>query len=173
MPQAARKSSPQGSNTRMIKKKDGTVVYVAKKTAVQHGGVRKPHRFRPGTVALREIRRYQKSTDLLMRKRPFQRQVRAIAAEYRPDTRFSRTALHVLQEGAEAELVELFQHANNMCCDFGSKTLNVKGIKHVLINRGKEDYYDRGTVYTAQASASASASASAAPMPYYSDSEEE
>jgi histone H3 len=40
------------------------------------GGVRKPHRYRPGTVALREIRRYQKGTDLLIRKLPFQRLVR-------------------------------------------------------------------------------------------------
>ena len=43
------------------------------------GGVKKPHRYRPGTVALREIRRYQKSTELLIRKLPFQRLVREIA----------------------------------------------------------------------------------------------
>jgi histone H3 len=41
--------------------------------------VKKPHRYRPGTVALREIRKYQKSTDLLLRKLPFQRLVREIA----------------------------------------------------------------------------------------------
>ena len=43
------------------------------------GGVKKPHRYRPGTVALREIRKYQKSTELLIRKLPFQRLVREIA----------------------------------------------------------------------------------------------
>lgn len=43
------------------------------------GGVKKPHRFRPGTVALREIRKFQKSTELLIRKLPFQRLVREIA----------------------------------------------------------------------------------------------
>ena len=47
------------------------------------GGVKKPHRFRPGTVALREIRRYQKSTELLIRKLPFQRLVRAIAQDFK------------------------------------------------------------------------------------------
>ena len=47
------------------------------------GGVKKPHRFRPGTVALREIRRYQKTTELLIRKLPFQRLVREIAQEYK------------------------------------------------------------------------------------------
>src|SRR5512133_1962695 len=50
----------------------------ARKSAPATGGVKKPHRYRPGTVALREIRRYQKSTELLIRKLPFQRLVREI-----------------------------------------------------------------------------------------------
>merc|ERR1712080_686010 len=49
------------------------------------GGVKKPHRYRPGTVALREIRRYQKSTELLIRKLPFQRLVREIAQDFKTD----------------------------------------------------------------------------------------
>jgi histone H3 len=60
----------------------------ARKTAPSAGGMKKPHRYRPGTVALREIRRYQKSTDLLIRKLPFQRVVREIASEYKNDLRF-------------------------------------------------------------------------------------
>lgn len=57
----------------------------ARKTsaAAATGGVKKPHRFRPGTVALREIRRYQKSTELLIRKLPFQRLVREIAQDFK------------------------------------------------------------------------------------------
>jgi len=51
----------------------------ARRTTGITGGVKKAHRYRPGTVALREIRRYQKSTDLLIRKLPFQRLVREIA----------------------------------------------------------------------------------------------
>jgi histone H3 len=51
----------------------------ARKSAPATGGVKKPHRYRPGTVALREIRKYQKSTELLIRKLPFQRLVREIA----------------------------------------------------------------------------------------------
>uniref|UniRef100_A0A8C0B2I2 Core Histone H2A/H2B/H3 domain-containing protein n=1 Tax=Buteo japonicus TaxID=224669 RepID=A0A8C0B2I2_9AVES len=47
-----------------------------------------PHRYRPGTVALREIRRYQKSTELLIRKLPFQRLVREIAQDFKTDLRF-------------------------------------------------------------------------------------
>ena len=50
------------------------------------GGIKKAHRFRPGTVALREIRRYQKTTELLIRKIPFQRLVREIAQEFKVRT---------------------------------------------------------------------------------------
>ncbi len=78
------------------------------------GGVKKPHRYRPGTVALREIRRYQKSTDLLIRKLPFQRLVREIANECNDDLRFQSTALLALQEASEAYLVALFEDTN-MC----------------------------------------------------------
>ncbi|ETV99244.1 hypothetical protein H310_07994 [Aphanomyces invadans] len=71
--------------------------------------VKKPFRYRPGTVALREIRRYQKSTDLLIRKLPFQRLVREIAQNVRLDLRFQGSALVALQESAEAYLVSLFE----------------------------------------------------------------
>jgi histone H3 len=73
---------------------------------------RKPHRFRPGTVALREIRRYQKNTDLLIRKLPFQRLVREIAQEIKSDTRMQQSALLAIQEAAEAYLTGLFDDAN-------------------------------------------------------------
>ncbi|CAD6185671.1 unnamed protein product [Caenorhabditis auriculariae] len=69
----------------------------ARKSAPSTGGVKKPHRYRPGTVALREIRRYQKSTELLIRKLPFQRLSAAIGA---------------LQEASEAYLVGLFEDTN-------------------------------------------------------------
>ena len=76
------------------------------------GGVRKPHRYRPGTVALREIRRYQKATDLLIRKAPFQRLVHEIAKDFKSDLRFQSTAVLALQEAAEAYLVGLFEDTN-------------------------------------------------------------
>lgn len=68
--------------------------------------------YRPGTVALREIRRYQKSTELLVRKLPFQRLVREIAQEFKPDLRFQSTAVLALQEATEAYLVGLFEDTN-------------------------------------------------------------
>ncbi|TDL20177.1 histone-fold-containing protein [Rickenella mellea] len=76
------------------------------------GGVKKPHRFRPGTVALREIRRYQKSTELLIRKLPFQRLVREIAQDFKTDLRFQSSAVMALQEASEAYLVSLFEDTN-------------------------------------------------------------
>ena len=76
------------------------------------GGLKKTHRYRPGTVALREIRRYQKSTELLIRKLPFQRLVREIAQEYRSELRFQSSAIEALQEGAEAYLTGLFEDTN-------------------------------------------------------------
>ncbi|GKY95948.1 hypothetical protein MPSEU_000555400 [Mayamaea pseudoterrestris] len=84
----------------------------ARKSAPATGGVKKPHRYRPGTVALREIRRYQKSTDLLIRKLPFQRLVREIAQDFKSDLRFQGSAVLALQEAAEAYLVSLFEDTN-------------------------------------------------------------
>ena len=84
----------------------------ARKSAPAAGGVKKPHRYRPGTVALREIRRYQKSTELLIRKLPFQRLVREIAQEFKTDLRFQGSAVLALQEAAEAYLVGLFEDTN-------------------------------------------------------------
>ena len=72
----------------------------------------KPHRYRPGTVALREIRRYQKSTELLIRKLPFQRLVREIAQDFKTDLRFRSAAIGALQEASEAYLVGLFGDTN-------------------------------------------------------------
>ena len=80
--------------------------------AAVEGGVKKPHRYRPGTVALREIRRYQKSTELLIRKLPFQHLVRKIAMNYRSELRFQSAAIMALQEASEAYLVGLFEDSN-------------------------------------------------------------
>jgi len=80
----------------------------------------RPHRYKPGTVALREIRRYQKSTEVLIRRLPFQRLVREIAQNVRTDLRFQATALMALQEAAEAHLVGLFE-STNLCAIHASR----------------------------------------------------
>ena len=63
-------------------------------------------------MALREIRHYQKSTALLIRKLPFQRPVREIAQDFKMDLRFQGAAILCLQEAAEAYLVGLFEDTN-------------------------------------------------------------
>ena len=78
---------------------------------------KKKRRYKPGTVALREIRKYQKNTDLLIRKLPFQRLVREIAEDnlssrFTNGIRFQATAVLALQEAAEAYLVRKFEHSN-------------------------------------------------------------
>lgn len=77
---------------------------------------RKPHRYKPGTVALREIRRYQRTTDLLLLKLPFSRLVREIGLSLLPvdghSLRWQSQAIQALQEAAEAFMVHLFEDTN-------------------------------------------------------------
>ena len=70
---------------------------LAKNKSILSGGIKKPHRYRPGTVALHEIRRYQKSVELLIRKAPFQRLVREIVQEFKTDLRMQAAAILALQ----------------------------------------------------------------------------
>jgi len=100
-------------------------------------GVKKPHRFRPGTVALREIRRYQKSTELLIRKLPFQRLVREIAQEYKTDLRFQSAAVAALQEASEAYLVALFEDTNLCAIHAKRVTIMPKDIQLARRIRGE------------------------------------
>ena len=81
---------------------------------------RKPKRYRPGTVALREIRRYQKSTELLIRRMPFARLVREIAQDVKTDLRFQASSILALQEASEAHLVHVFERAN-LCALHGNR----------------------------------------------------
>ena len=76
------------------------------------GGLKRPMRYRPGTVALREIRRYQKTAELLIRKLPFSRLVREVTQDFKTDLRFQAQAIMALQEAAEAYLVGLFDDTN-------------------------------------------------------------
>ena len=85
----------------------------AKKAApAPAGGIKKPHRFRPGTVALREIRRFQRGTELLLRKAPFQRLVREIATSHKEGLRFQASAVAAIQEATESYVVSLLSDTN-------------------------------------------------------------
>jgi histone H3 len=109
----------------------------ARKSAPATGGVKKPHRYRPGTVALREIRKYQKSTELLIRKLPFQRLVREIAQDFKTDLRFQSSAVLALQEASEAYLVGLFEDTNLCAIHAKRVTIMPKDIQLARRIRGE------------------------------------
>ena len=110
---------------------------VARKIAAT-GGAKKPHRFRPGTVALREIRRYQKTTELLIRKMPFQRLVREIAQDFKTDLRFQSSSVMALQEASEAYLVGLFEDSN--LCAIHAKRVTIMPKDMQLAKRIRGDW---------------------------------
>ena len=83
-----------------------------KRGAGQPAAPKKPHRYRPGTMALHDIRRFQKSTELLIRRLPFQRLVWEIAQDFKGRLNFASGAILALQEVAEAYLVGLFEDTN-------------------------------------------------------------
>ena len=94
-----------------------------RRNSPQVGGVKRPRKTRPGVAALREIRKMQKSTNLLLRKMPFQRLVRELMADHESDMRFQATAVLAMQEAVEVYLVNLFTDAN--LCAIHSKRVTV------------------------------------------------
>ena len=94
-----------------------------KRGVVQSAAPKKPHRYRPGTVALREICRYQKSTEMLIRRLPFQRLVREIAQDMKGRLNFASGAILALQEAAEAYLIGLFKDTN--LCTIHAKCITI------------------------------------------------
>nr|POF04705.1 histone H3 [Quercus suber] len=129
--QTARKSTGGKAPRKQLASK------AARKSAPSTGGVKKPHRYKPGTVALREIRRYQKSTELLIRKLPFQRLVREIAQDFKSDLRFQSSAIGALQESVEAYLVSLFEDTNLCAIHAKRVTIQSKDIQLARRLRGK------------------------------------
>lgn len=105
-----------------------------KKTRVLKSDIegRKAHRWRPGTGALREIKRMQKRTDLLIQCEPFYRVVREMANDYREGTRFAADALDALQEGAEAYITKLLTEAYKLTMLEKMQTIMVRHLHAAL-----------------------------------------
>lgn len=143
--QVARKSygskspRPASKSTGGKAPRKSTASKKSRKSLPSGGGVKKPHRYRPGTVALREIRRYQKSTDLLIRKAPFQRLVREIAQDFKTDLRFQSSAIGALQEATEQYLVHLFEDTNLCAIHAKRVTIMPKDIQLARRTRGERD----------------------------------
>ena len=106
------------------------------------GGIKKPHRYHPGLLALREIQRYQQSTKNLIRRTPFNKLIKEISQEYRicpegPGTpsvqvRFQSTALAALQEATENFLIGLFEDVNLLAIHAKRVTVMPRDIRLAL-----------------------------------------
>ncbi len=96
----------------------------ARVTAQKTIAVRKPHRWCPGMVTAREIGKFQKTTDLLIKKTPFQHPVRKIALKFgKSDLQMQSTAILALQEAAEYFMVDVFSNTN--LCAMHSKHVTI------------------------------------------------
>jgi len=131
--QTARKSTGGKAPRKQLASK------AAKKATPASSGLKKTHRFKPGTVALREIRKYQKSTELLIRKAPFQRLVREIAQDYKTELRFQSNAVLALQEASESYLVGLFEDTNLCAIHAKRVTIMPKDIQLARRIRGERE----------------------------------
>ena len=119
-----------------------------RKSAAAIGGVKKPKRFRPGIAALREIRRFQKSVELLIPKLPFQRLVREIMqAQGSRDLRIQSSAVGALQEACEAYLAGVFEDTQLCALHAKRSTIMVKDMKLALRIRGsqRQEYFRKST----------------------------
>jgi histone H3 len=106
----------------------------------QMDGEKRKIRYKPGTVALREIKRYQRSTNLLLPRAPFQRVVRSIVMEHDNSLRFQSQALVALQEAAEAYLVGIFEDANLCCIHARRVTIRKQDMELARRIRGEHNY---------------------------------
>ena len=109
----------------------------ARQHAPKYGGVKRPHRYRPGTIALREIRKYQKTTELLIAKVPFQRLVKEIAQDFHTDLRFQSSAMLCLQEASEDFLTGLFADTNLCAIHARRVTITPKDLQLARRLRGE------------------------------------
>lgn len=137
--QSARKTPTPGISGGKAPRKQLATKSARKTADTPASGATKRHRYKPGTVALREIRRYQKSTERLIRKLPFQRLCRSIICREKnrnstvDGIRFQGPALVALQEATELYLVGLFEDA--LLCAQHAKRVTVFGKDFLLVSR--------------------------------------
>ena len=97
---------------------------------------KKKRPYRPGALALKEIRRYQNSTKLIIPRMSFQRLVREISKDFKLNLRFQSAAIGTLQEATEAYLVGLFEDTNLCCLHANRVTIMPKDIQLAQRIRG-------------------------------------
>ena len=125
--------------------KELTHKQLKKKNVPSMGGIKKPHKFHPDTVALHQIWKYQKSTELLCRKLCVARLVREIAQDFKMDLCFQATALLAIQEAMEAWLVRLMEDMNLCAIHAKCVTIQPKDLKlvhRIRVNNGVGMFLD-------------------------------
>eukprot|EP00796_Vickermania_ingenoplastis_P005201 gene5201-biopygen10167 len=110
----------------------------SKKAAKPASGVKSAHRrWRPGTVALREVRHFQKSTDLLIQRAPFQRLVREVSGAQKEGLRFQSSAILAIQEATESYIVSLLADTNLAAIHAKRVTVMPRDLQLALRLRGE------------------------------------
>jgi histone H3 len=133
------KDAPSDFGSKRSKNKAFKTLKVDKTVHHAGGGIKKPHRWRNGTVALREIKKYQKSTDLIFQSAPFKRMIKEIAArvDSKP-THFQSGTKEMLQTVVENILVKFFRSAVDLCSDRKRVTVGKKDLE-IVWNRDYQD----------------------------------
>ena len=117
-------------------KRAKTLMKVKKKKTKEEKPKRK---YRPGTLALREIRKYQQSMDLLIQKLPFMRLVQEIGQQFLTGIKFQGTAVMALQEASEAYLISLFEDSNLCAIHMKCCTIMLKDMQLTCRIRGERN----------------------------------
>ena len=123
--------------TARAKKGLGSKKSKAPKAAGATTGVKRAHRWRPGTVALREIRKFQRSTELLVQRAPFQRLVRELASSQKEGLRFQSSAVQAIQEATESYVISLLADTNLCAIHTRRVTIQTKDVQLALRLRGE------------------------------------
>lgn len=138
--QTARKTDGKGIAPR---KQLATKAARKHKPSLVEEKTKKPHRYKSGTVALREIKKYQRSTNQLIQKAPFIRLIKELANDFlardNKNWRFQPDALDALQEAAESHLIKLFEDTNLLCIHRKKITIKSKDMKLALTLRGNTE----------------------------------
>ena len=119
----------------------------SRRSAPATGGVKKPHRYRPGTVALRQIRRYQKSVDNLIPKLSMGRLLKDIIIDKKSDARMTVGCAGALHEAGEAHLVGMLEDSNMCAIHANRVTIMQKDVTLARKIKGDWDYYGKPDAY--------------------------
>lgn len=133
----AKRPSKNVASRKAHKVSRATAKREAKSSHASSNGAKRQHRWRPGTVALREVRKYQNSTSMLIQRAPFRRLVREIVTTFKDTIRMSSSALEAIQEATESYVVNVLGDANLCTIHAKRVTLFPKDLQLAMRLRGE------------------------------------